>query len=103
MPGRRLAVLLFAGLALLTFSLALAAPPKAAGPKKKTGDAAADGKTEAGDAKADAAEKNSAAADDDEDSEPKKVVKTDAEWMKMLTREQFRAARKKRTERPFSR
>jgi peptide-methionine (R)-S-oxide reductase len=102
MLGQRLVACLFAGLTLLLFTLGEAAPPKATGPNKKAVDAAADGKTEAGDAKADAAEKKSAAADDDEDAEPKKVVKTDAEWMKILTREQFRVARKKGTERAFS-
>ena len=31
-----------------------------------------------------------------------KIVKTDAEWKKLLTPEQFEIARKKDTERPFS-
>jgi peptide-methionine (R)-S-oxide reductase len=92
---------LFAGLIFSFFSLGWAAPPKTTGPKKKTGDTAAEGKTAAGDANSEAAEKKSA-ADDDEDAEPKRVVKTDAEWKKILTKEQFRVARKKGTERAFS-
>ncbi len=101
MLGQRPVAFLFVAMALLTFSLGMAAPPKTTGPKKKAGDAVAEGKTEAGDAKSDAAEKTSA-ADDDEDGEPKKIVKTDAEWKKILTKEQFRVARKKGTERAFS-
>src|SRR5258708_6728056 len=102
MPGRRLATYVLAGLTLLLFTQGEAAPPKAAAPKKKTSVAAADGKTEAGDAKSNAAETKPATADEEEDDEPKKVVKTDAEWMRILTREQFRVARKKGTERAFS-
>jgi peptide-methionine (R)-S-oxide reductase len=97
MPGRRLAICLFAGLTLLLFNLGWAA-----GPKKQAGDAAVDGKTATGDAKSDATDKKPEEADEEGDDEPKKVVKTDAEWMKILTREQFRVARKKGTERAFS-
>ncbi len=37
-----------------------------------------------------------------ESSMPEKVIKTDKEWRKLLTPEQFMVARKKATERPFT-
>ena len=102
MLRQRLVAFLFVAMALLIFSLGRAAPPKTTGPKKKTGDAAAAGKTESGDARSDAADNKPADADEEDAAEPKKVVKTDAEWKKILTKEQFRVARKKGTERAFS-
>ena len=84
-----------AAVALAALGLTLAAPPKTAGSKKKTtGDNAASAKAE--DSKT--SSKDNDASDDDD---AKKVVKTDAEWRKILTREQFRVARKKGTEPAF--
>jgi peptide-methionine (R)-S-oxide reductase len=42
------------------------------------------------------------AKSDDDDSRIEKVVKTDAEWRKQLTRQQFKVTRRKGTERAFS-
>jgi peptide-methionine (R)-S-oxide reductase len=96
----RLIAGLCAGTVLLAITLLAAAPPKSSGSKKKT-DAAADSES-ANDAKSASKDKKAEpAGDEDGDDEPKKVVKTDAEWRKILTREQFRVARKKGTELSF--
>ncbi len=39
-------------------------------------------------------------ADPENDARPKKVVKTDGEWLKVLSKEQFMVTRKKQAERP---
>ncbi len=80
----RIATPLTAALAVVALGVAFAAPPKPAGSKKKSADG------------------DSAAAADakDDDASTKKVVKTDAEWKKILTGMQFRVARKKDTELP---
>src|SRR6266436_2890174 len=79
----RVVTLLFTGMVLVMISLVIAAPPKTAGSKKKTAD-------------------GDATATDDADAK-KKVVKTDAEWKKILTPIQFKVARKKGTEQAFGR
>lgn len=90
------------GLALLALGWVLAAPPKSAG-SKKLGGAQADSKAEASANKSDAADKGGKGADGKSDSkENERVVKTDAEWRKILTPMQFRVARKKGTERAFT-
>jgi peptide-methionine (R)-S-oxide reductase len=61
-----------------------------------TGAGQADAKTGKNARKSDAGDRA------DDDSRPKKVVKTDSEWMKTLSREQFRVTRKKQPERPFT-
>jgi peptide-methionine (R)-S-oxide reductase len=83
--------------ALAALGLTLAAPPKTASSKKKTttGDAPA---AEAEDSKSASRDKD---ADDEDDGDKKKVVKTDAEWRKILTPMQFKVARKKGTEPAF--
>ena len=73
-----------------------AAPPKSAPSKKKTGDGFTPTKA---DPKA-AATSQKSDADGDENAD-KKVVKTDKDWLKILTREQFRVTRKGGAERPF--
>jgi peptide-methionine (R)-S-oxide reductase len=99
----RIATLLSVGAGLLAVSLVVAAPPKTAGSKKKKADPVTESSDDAGDAKSDATKaKSERAGDADGDAKPKKVVKTDAEWRKLLTREQFRVARKKGTEVAFS-
>src|ERR1051326_4159432 len=98
MFSSRIRMLWCAMIALAALGVTIAAPPKTAAPKKKTAtDDAAIAKNE--DAKTSPKEKD--ASDDDEDDDTRKVVKTDAEWRKILTREQFRVARKKGTELAF--
>src|SRR5712691_4819388 len=84
---RTMVALFFAGLALFALGRGSITLPDADGAQKKAGDegAKARGKTD----------------DADDDSRPKKVVKTDAEWMKILSREQFKITRKNGTERPY--
>lgn len=83
MLRNRIVTLLTVALVVVALGAVFAAPPKTAGAKKKP----ADGDAAAADAK-------------DADADTKKVVKTDAEWKKILTPMQFRVARKKDTEQP---
>jgi peptide-methionine (R)-S-oxide reductase len=99
LPGRNV-TLWCTAIALIFLGLAVAAAPKSAGPKKKSTEGEAAAESEAADTKAGAKEKKSDAADEDADSK-KKVVKTDAEWRKILTPMQFKVARKKGTEPAF--
>ncbi len=82
--------------------VAVAPPPGAAvGQQKGKPDAAATRtRLEKAGGPANAATKSD--ADDADDERPKKVVKSDSEWMKILSREQYRVTRKKQTERPFT-
>ncbi len=94
MLRNRVVTLLCAGIAIGMISLVVAAPPKPAGPKKKPADSDA--------RPAEDADKDKPADTGGDDSDTmKKVVKTDAEWRKMLTRIQFEVARKKGTEPAF--
>jgi peptide-methionine (R)-S-oxide reductase len=98
MFSSRILTLWCAIIALAALGVTIAAPPKTAAQKKKTAtDDAAIANAE--DAKTSPKDKD--ASNDDEDDDTKKVVKTDAEWRKILTREQFRVARKKGTELAF--
>jgi peptide-methionine (R)-S-oxide reductase len=95
MLRNRIVTLLCAGLAVGVISLVVAAPPKTAGSKKKPADGADRTAEDTG-----IKDKPTASADDDADTQ-KKVVKTDAEWKKILTPIQFKVARKKGTEQAF--
>ncbi len=84
-------------------SLIIGVPPGAAVAQQKgKPDAAAAGAQAEKNRTAAGAGKKTAAGDTDDDERPKKVVKSDSEWMKILSREQFRVARKKQSERPFT-
>jgi len=97
MFSSRMLIVWCAVIALAALGLTLAAPPKTAGSKKKTSSDAAAAKAE----DSDASSKDKDAPDDDEADDAKKVVKTDAEWRKILTPMQFKVARKKGTEPAF--
>src|SRR6516165_5799433 len=89
----RIVAVLSVGLTLLALCAAFAAPPKSTA-SKKSGDGfvatKADSKT---------ADRDKESADE---ADTKKVVKTDKEWMKILSKEQFRVTRKMGTERPYT-
>src|SRR5262245_12778790 len=84
-------------IALAVLGLTFAAPPKTLGSKKKSSDDAVSAKEE----DSNTSSKGKDASDDDEADDTKKVVKTDAEWRKILTPIQFKVARKKGTEPAF--
>jgi peptide-methionine (R)-S-oxide reductase len=73
-----------ASILVLAMGIALAAPPP--GRDSKSANAGAE----------------DSLTDDDKPAKSNKIEKTDAEWMKLLSREQFRVARKGGVERPFS-
>jgi peptide-methionine (R)-S-oxide reductase len=82
--------------AFVVFGVVVAAPPKDTGSSKKGTENATTGKADAADSKTTIKDKGS---DTDDGAGSRKVVKTDAEWMKILTREQYRVTRKKEVER----
>lgn len=106
--------------AVLVWGIVLGAPPAAkdSAKKNKKADAAADeetmdksddtaskSKSKTAKSKAKSSTSDSKQADDESASDSdkhEKVVKTDAEWRKILTAPQFRVARKKHTELPGS-
>src|SRR5262249_20115879 len=94
----RFVAVLSTGLALLALCAAFAARPRSTAPKRKSGDGFVATKP---DSKTAAQDKESASAAEDADTK-KKVVKTDKEWMKILSKEQFRITRKMGTERPYT-
>jgi peptide-methionine (R)-S-oxide reductase len=98
----RAMTVLLAGIVLAVLGAAFAAPPKSTSSKKKPADSAKTAKEDAADSKTGARD-GASDTDADDDGEPKKVVKTDAEWRKILTPMQFRVARKKGTEPAFGR
>src|SRR5260221_4531206 len=102
MLRNRIVMMLLPGLSIVALGWVLAAPPKSAGSKKSEA-ANADSKSGASEKNSDATDKAGKEADAKSDSkENEKVVKTDAEWRKILTSMQFRVARKKRTEQAFT-
>jgi len=85
---RTIVALFVGGLALFALGRGPITLPDADGAQKKAVEKGAKAKATADDA--------------DDDSRPKKVVKTDAEWMKILSREQFKITRRNGTERPYA-
>jgi len=89
-------------LSVVAFGVAVAAPPSAGSAKKKKDAAAADDKGTSSDKKGAKDEKDDADAESQDAEKPKKVVRTDAEWRRLLTRQQYEVTRLKETESPFT-
>jgi peptide-methionine (R)-S-oxide reductase len=85
--------------ALIMLGVVVAAPPTATSSKTKPAENATTGKADGSDSKTTAKDKVS---DADDGARSRKVIKTDAEWAKILTREQYRVTRKKEMERQNS-